>query len=221
MIVIIVHDTQLPLITSPLQEEESSESPSDSPRERLSKERERRSNAQDIPLDKATPYSRRVSSSGESDSQELAGSLGSGTVRAYSMPSRSDSLGRNTRPSHHLHKRYGSNESVSSQSTLVKREPYEEIETSYGIMDMIGPELGHGRLTQSRINAHARSEARKHHHHGGSYRRAHAELGGEEYDERREMYSSDKGRRRQDGNRGMGQIRMTPEDEGMYTRADL
>ena len=110
---------------------------------------------------------------------------------------------------------------MSSQSTLVKREPYEEIETSYGIMDIIGPELGHGRLTQSRINAHARSEARKHRH-GSSYRRVHAEVDGEEYNEQREIYSPEKGRRRrQDGNRSMGVVVMTPEDEGKYSRAHL
>ena len=99
---------------------------------------------------------------------------------------------------------------MSSQSTLVRREPYDDLDTSYGIMDMIGPELGRGQLTESRINAHMQLEARRH---GGGYRRG-AEP--DEYDEG-EVFPGGKvprRRRREAGHHRMGQLVVTPEHEG-------
>jgi len=92
---------------------------------------------------------------------------------------------------------------MSSQSTLVRREPYEELDTSYGIMDMIGPEIGRGHLTESRINAHMREEARRHNHRRG-----------DDYDEA-EVYPGG-GKRRRHRPRA-GELVVTPEHEGMVS----
>ncbi len=98
---------------------------------------------------------------------------------------------------------------MSSQSTLVRREPYEDLEPSYGIMDMIGPELGRGQLTESRINAHMQLEERKH---GSGYRRADVEG----YEDGEEMFPPVKPTRRRRREHRVGQLVVTPEQEGEY-----
>ncbi len=100
---------------------------------------------------------------------------------------------------------------MSSQSTLVRREPYEDLEPpSYGIMDMIGPELGHGRLTESRINAHMQQEARRH---GGGYRREEGD-----YEDTGEIFVGGKlPRRRRREHHRVGQLVVTPEHEGRWS----
>ena len=124
---------------------------------------------------------RRVSSAGSSDSGGLpvdinggphVGSSSSGAVR-YSSNGRSDSLTRGLKPSYSSSsggsaggyplRRYGSSESMSSQSTLVNRTGYEvEDDPQQSIADLIG--MGRPGLTRSQINAHTRSEARKMRH---------------------------------------------------------
>ena len=93
----------------------------------------------------------------------------SGMVRGYSS-GRSDSFSRGMRPTYggYQLRRHGSSESMSSQSTLVNRTGYDaEDDPQQSITDLIG--MGQSGLTRSRINAHMRSEARKHRHsyHGG------------------------------------------------------
>lgn len=118
---------------------------------------------------------RRVSSGGSSDSLgdmngSHGGSTSSGTVRGGYSSGRSDSLTRGMKPpySGYQLRRYGSSESMSSQSTLVNRTGYEaEDDSQQSITDLIG--MGRSGLTRSQINAHMRSEARKqrHSYHGG------------------------------------------------------
>ncbi|XP_064399023.1 uncharacterized protein LOC135345540 isoform X2 [Halichondria panicea] len=166
--------------------------------------------------DKPTPPSSRNTSSGDSDALEV--STSSTAPQLPHVPTytttRSDSLSRSTTsrppgPTYHLHhplRRRGSNESMSSQSTLVRREePYDDLDPSYGIMDMIGSELGRGQLTESRINAHMQLEARKH---GGGYHRR-----GEEYEEGDSFVGGKPPRRRRRDQR-IGQLVVTPEHEG-------
>ena len=108
------------------------------------------------------------------------GTSSSGGVhtRYSSSSGRGDSLTRGLKPSYgggggtgggYPLRRYGSSESMSSQSTLVNRTGYEvEDDTQQSITDLIG--MGRSGLTRSQINAHMRSEARKvrHGYHLGS-----------------------------------------------------
>ena len=114
------------------------------------------------------------------------GSSSSGAVR-YSSSGRSDSLTRGLKPSYgsggsaggYPLRRYGSSESMSSQSTLVNRTGYEvEDDPQQSITDLIG--MGRSGLTRSQINAHMRSEARKmrHGYHLGGGTRGVASVGG-------------------------------------------
>ena len=134
--------------------------------------------------------SRRVSSAGSSDGSlpmdtnggPHIGSSSSGAVR-YSSSGRSDSLTRGMKPTYgsgYPLRRYGSSESMSSQSTLVNRTGYEvEDDPQQSITDLIG--TGRSGLTRSQINAHMRSEARKmrHGYHvGGGGARGVASVGG-------------------------------------------
>ncbi len=98
---------------------------------------------------------------------------------------------------------------MSSQSTLVRREEHDDLDRSYGIMDMIEPEFGRGQLTESRINAHMQLEARKH---GGGYRRGERE----EYEEG-DIFVEDKPPRRRRRDQRMGQLVVTPEQEGGWS----
>lgn len=196
------------------------ESPSESPQERR-KSGNPRLKAREVVLENETSNKgdmgrdgpvRRVSSSGDSDSMgELVsshGSFGSGGMhhRATSYGGRSDSFGRNMRPGYPL-RRHNSNESVSSQSTLVPRVPFYEAE-DIGIVDMIRPEAERGGLTMSRINALQRSENLKHRYGGGgpsSYRRLHPDA--YDYDEKLRVKEQ---RRRGRGSDGQE----TPDDDG-------
>lgn len=134
---------------------------------------------------------RRVSSAGSSDGSlptdinggSHIGSSSSGAVR-YSSSGRSDSLTRGMKPAYgsgYPLRRYGSSESMSSQSTLVNRTGYEvEDDPQQSITDLIG--MGRSGLTRSQINAHMRSEARKmrhgYHTGGGGGARGVASVGG-------------------------------------------
>ena len=125
---------------------------------------------------------RRVSSGGSSDgladvngplvsgSSSTAGSYRSGG--GYSS-GKSDSLTRGMKPNYggYQLRRHGSSESMSSQSTLVNRSGYDaEDDPQQSITDLIG--MGRSGLTRSQINAHMKSEAKKHRH------RYHGERGG-------------------------------------------
>ena len=202
------------------------ESPSISPREHRKSGSNPRLKAREVLLENETSTKvdvgregpvRRVSSSGESDSMgELLSSShggfgGSGSVSmrstSYGHGGRSDSFGRNMRPGYPL-RRHNSNESVSSQSTIVPRVSFYEAEDTYGIVDMIRPETERGGLTQSRINALQRSEDRKHRYGGGgpnSYRRLNPDV----YDYEEKLRAKE--RRRGRGSSGQD----TPDDDGM------
>lgn len=80
---------------------------------------------------------------------------------------RSDSLGRGLKYPHYQLKRYPSNDSMSSQSTLVPKLNYEPDDS---IVDIMRLSTGHG-LTQSNVQDHVKSEANKHKH--KSYHRTH------------------------------------------------
>ena len=112
--------------------------------------------------------SRRPSSEGESDN---TGDLGSGFIARGSVShhhssssrhyGRGDSFGRNMRPSYGMLKRSGSSDTFSSQSTLVQRPSFYE-DPSIGLMDYISDKIGgQNSLTQDRIRAHTRFEAKK------------------------------------------------------------
>ena len=129
-----------------------------------------------------------------------SGSQGGGVpIRYTSSGGRSDSLTRGLKPSYgsgggggvggsgvaggYPLRRYGSSESMSSQSTLVNRTGYEvEDDPQQSITDLIG--MGRSGLTRSQINAHMRSEARKQRHgypleRGGGGARGVASVGGD------------------------------------------
>ena len=109
--------------------------------------------------------SRRMSSDSDSTA-ENAGSVSShsysGSMRGYS---RNDSFGRAMRPSYHMYaplRRTGSNETMSSQSTLVNRlSILEAADDDSSIMDLLPPGIRPDRLTQSSILAHSKIEARR------------------------------------------------------------
>ena len=86
-----------------------------------------------------------------------------GSQHAYG---RSDSFGRNVKPSYHLYgsnlRRSGSGDTFSSQSTLVPKLLYDADDSSLGITDYLQLDYGRKGLTPAKILAHTKSEARKH-----------------------------------------------------------
>ena len=111
--------------------------------------------------DHAHTLSKRTSSEGESVG---GGSHGhGGSQQTYG---RSDSFGRNVKPSYHLYgsnlRRSGSGDTFSSQSTLVPKLLYDPDDSSLGITDYLQLDYGRKGLTPAKILAHTKSEARKH-----------------------------------------------------------
>ena len=105
--------------------------------------------------------SKRTSSDGENVG---GGSHGhGGPQQTYG---RSDSFGRNVKPSYHLYgsnlRRSGSGDTFSSQSTLVPKLLYDADDSSLGITDYLQLDYGRKGLTPAKILAHTKSEARKH-----------------------------------------------------------
>lgn len=103
--------------------------------------------------------SRRVSS--DSDSMgEMGESMSLHGPKGYGV-GKSDSFGRPVRPMYYgALRRSGSNETVSSQSTLVAPKAYDLDDSTMDLVDLITPRH-QSILTQSRILQHTKSEARR------------------------------------------------------------
>ena len=160
-------------------------------------------------------YSRRERGSGgvrESEVVELGSSGGGGGSSSHSsltkgLSGHSDSLGRGLKAfSHAQLRRYPSNESMSSQSTLVPKQGYEH-DDSMGIDDILRTTApGHG-LTQSNIRDHVKHEARKHGHgkhymrHPSNSQQLHEEEEEFEYEKGKNGYGTN--RRRTHGGGGL------------------
>ena len=121
------------------------------------------------------------------------GSSSSNLVSTKGSSGRSDSLGRGLKPFNHSQlRRCPSNESMSSQSTLVPKTGYEHDDT-IGIADILRNTAPSHGLTQSNIRDHVKQEARKHNH-GRHYLRHNHHRREEEEEEEDEDYEYEKGR---------------------------
>ena len=152
-------------------------------------------------------------------------------VKSYS---RNDSLGRGQKPLYHPMRKYGSSDSLSSQSTLVAKLNYEH-DDPMAFADILRPSTGRGALTQSNVQDHVQSEARKHsrrsyralhqQQHQGRRREREEEEEGLEYDYRGKgkekgmveevVVVGEGGRRRGREERGKGRRRREGVDTGV------
>lgn len=155
-------------------------------------------------------YLRRERGGGGGRESEVAefGSSGGGSSSHSSSTKgssgRSDSLGRGLKSfSHSQLRRYPSNESMSSQSTLVPKVGYEH-DDSMGIADILRTTApGHG-LTQSNIRDHVKQEARKHSHGKHYLRHPSRNHRRHEEEEEEEEFEYERGKGSYGGNRRRG-----------------
>ena len=127
---------------------------------------------------------------------ESGGSSGSGFNHQNKAYGRNDSFGHGQRPNYYPYqlKRYPSNDSMSSQSTLVAKLAFEPDYSSMGIADIVQSDTGYG-LTQSNIEDHMNKL-----HHGKHYSRTHHH----HHHHQDEMFGYDKER---EGFRGQEEVR--------------